>query len=63
MNPRQITVSGGNLFQIAAQYLNSAEDWNLIASLNGLTDPFITGTVTLTLPSSTAGANGGIRFA
>lgn len=56
-----ITVAGGNLFQIAAQYLGDCTQWNRIASLNGLTDPMLTGTTTLKLPpvNSTAG-NGGI---
>lgn len=58
---RTITVSGGNLFAIAAQYLGDATQWNRIAQLNGLTDPMLVGTVTLRLPavSKTAG-NGGI---
>ncbi|WP_293857192.1 LysM peptidoglycan-binding domain-containing protein [uncultured Alsobacter sp.] len=58
-----ITVTGGTLFAIAAQYLGDATQWNRIARLNGLTDPFLTGTVTLRIPPANANAgNGGILF-
>jgi nucleoid-associated protein YgaU len=58
---QQIQVAGGNLFQIAAQYLGDATQWNRIAALNGLYDPMITGTVTLLLPPYNPNAgNGGI---
>jgi nucleoid-associated protein YgaU len=58
---QSIQVAGGNLFQIAAQYLGDATQWNRIARLNGLWDPVITGIVTLKIPpvDVTAG-NGGI---
>ena len=45
-----ITVPGGNLFQIAAQLLGDATQWNRIAELNGLTDPMIYGLTTLMIP-------------
>ena len=62
-NPQQITVAGGNLFQLAAQYLGSAEQWYRLAQVNGLTDPMITGTVTLTIPpTNSTGSNGGILY-
>jgi hypothetical protein len=61
MNAITITVAGGNLFQIAAQYLGDATQWNRIAALNGLWDFVITGTVTLKIPPvNNAAANGGI---
>jgi nucleoid-associated protein YgaU len=61
INPKTITVAGGNLFQIAAQYLGDATQWNRIATLNGLTDPNIVGIVTLKLPPmKVGGGNGGI---
>jgi nucleoid-associated protein YgaU len=47
---QSITVAGGNLFQIAAQYLGDATQWNRIAQLNGLYDPMLTGIVTLKIP-------------
>jgi nucleoid-associated protein YgaU len=56
-----ITVAGGNLFQLAAQYLGDGTQWNRIAALNGLADPVLTGTVTLKIPPYDANAgNGGI---
>jgi hypothetical protein len=58
---QSIQVAGGNLFQLAAQYLGDATQWNRIAELNGLTDPFLAGPVTLALPPvSTSAGNGGI---
>lgn len=58
---KTITVAGGNLFQIAAQYLGDSTQWNRIAALNGLTDPFLAGPVTLEIPAVDASAgNGGI---
>ena len=46
----RITVAGGDLYRIALQYLGSAEQWTLIAEVNGLVDPVLTGLVTLTIP-------------
>jgi hypothetical protein len=58
---KSITVSGGNLFSIAARYLNDATQWNRIAALNGLYDPILTTTTTLLIPPVDANAgNGGI---
>ncbi len=51
-----IQVSGGNLFQIAAQYLGDATQWDRIAQLNnvknalGQYDPMITAPITLQIP-------------
>ncbi len=47
---RTITVAGGNLFQIAAQELGDAQQWNRIAALNGLWDFLIPGVMTLEIP-------------
>lgn len=64
-NPKRIIksvqVAGGNLFVLAAQYLGDATQWNRIARVNGITDPMITGSVTLLMPpvDNNAG-NGGI---
>lgn len=55
-----ITVPGGNLFQIAAQMLGDATQWNRIAALNGLTDPMIYGLTNLLIPSQDSQAGGGI---
>lgn len=59
---RVITVAGGNLFQIAAEYLGDATQWNRIAQLNKLWDPFLPADITtLTLPPVNPKAgNGGI---
>lgn len=57
---RTITVAGGNLFELAMQYLGSADQWNRIAQANGLIDPIISGVVTLNVPSTDANAGGGI---
>jgi hypothetical protein len=48
----QVTVSGGNLYALAALYLQDATAWIQIAQLNGLTDPMLPGTpMTLLIPS------------
>ncbi len=46
----QVTVTDTTLFHVAATWLSDATSWDHIASLNGLDDPMIIGTVTLTLP-------------
>jgi len=56
-----ITVPPGNLFEIAAQYLGDGTQWNRIAKLNGMTDPFFFTITTLKLPPvNPAAGNGGI---
>ncbi|MDR3473328.1 MAG: LysM peptidoglycan-binding domain-containing protein [Devosia sp.] len=55
-----ITVAGGNLFAIAAQYLGDATQWNRIAALNGLTDFMIYTVTTLKIPPVKSGGNGGV---
>ena len=57
---RQVTVSSTTLFAVAAAFLGDATQWNRIAQLNGLTDPWITGVVTLQLPSPSQTGNGGV---
>ena len=57
----QVTIAGGNLFSLAAEYLGDATQWNRIARYNNLWDPMIVGTVTLWMPPVDANAgNGGI---
>jgi hypothetical protein len=56
----RITVAGGNLFQIAAQRLGDATQWIRIAQLNGISDPMLSGVVTLLLPDVNPNAGGGI---
>lgn len=57
-----INVSGGNLYQLAAQYYNDATQWTTIAQANGLDDPFLpVGTpVKLIIPSQTKTNTGGV---
>lgn len=47
---RTITVAGGNLFRIAAEHLGDSLQWTRIARLNGLSDPWLEGVVTLQIP-------------
>jgi hypothetical protein len=57
---KTITVAGGNLFQIASRELNDATQWIRIAQLNGISDPILTGIVTLLIPNVDPNAGGGI---
>ncbi len=57
---RTFSTVGGNLFRIAAEQLNDATQWIRIAQLNGLSDPVLTGIVTLRLPTQDASAGGGV---
>ena len=57
---RQLTVAGGNLFRIAAEQLGDATQWIRIAQLNDLTDPALSGVVTLRIPNTDSSAGGGI---
>ena len=54
-----ITV-GGNLFRLAAEQLGDATQWIRIAQLNRLSDPILSGVVTLRLPVADPTAGGGI---
>jgi hypothetical protein len=55
-----ITTAGGNLFNIAASQLGDATQWVRVAALNNLSDPFLQGVVTLTLPDVDPTAGGGV---
>jgi hypothetical protein len=55
-----VTVTGGNLFQLAAVYLDDATQWVRIAALNNILDPFLQGVVTLNIPDVDPSAGGGI---
>jgi hypothetical protein len=57
---QQLTLAGGNLFQVAAQQLGDATQWLRIAQLNNLTDPMLAGVVTLLIPRVNPSAGGGI---
>jgi hypothetical protein len=58
-SPNTLAVVGGNLFQIAAAEYGDATDWTAIAIANGLTDPFLSGPMILTIPL-VPGDSGGI---
>ncbi len=60
MSARVVTVAGGNLFKLAAEYLNDATQWIRIAQANQLSDPVLNGIVTLTIPPVDAAAGGGV---
>ena len=55
-----VTVTGGDLFHVAARYLGDATQAVRIAQLNGLTDFQLSGTVTLLLPQINATLTGGV---
>lgn len=55
-----LTVADTNLFRVAAEQLGDATQWIRIATLNRLSDPFITGVAELRLPAPDKNAGGGI---
>jgi hypothetical protein len=57
---RRITVTGGDLFAVAARELGDATQWVRIARLNRIADPVLRGVVTLRLPEIDINAGGGI---
>lgn len=60
MKERVVVVAGGNLFSLAAEYLNDATQWIRIAQANGLSDPQLEGVNTLVIPPVDPTAGGGI---
>jgi hypothetical protein len=60
MNNQVITVAGGNLFALAAKYLNDATQWIRIAQVNNLSDPVLLGINTLVIPPVDASLGGGV---
>jgi hypothetical protein len=57
---RVVTVVGGNLFRVAAEQLGDATQWVRIAEANGLSDPMLSGMVSLRIPAVDPQAGGGI---
>ena len=55
---KTITVSGGNLFDLASKHYGDATAWTTIARANNLTDPQLTGINTLVIPKNTSDATG-----
>ncbi|MGC9269000.1 hypothetical protein [Acidiphilium sp.] len=60
MSETTVTVVGGNLFAIAAQYLGDATQWIRIAQINNMNDPVLDGVVTLIMPPVDVSATGGV---
>lgn len=60
MMNRVVVVAGGNLFVLAAKYLNDSTQWIRIAQVNKLSDPVLSGVVTLVIPPVDLAAGGGI---
>jgi hypothetical protein len=60
--PASIQVDGASvsLFHLAAIYYGDATAWLTIAQANGMSDPLITGLVTLTIPVANPNAGGGV---
>lgn len=50
-----VQVSGGTLYQVAADQYGDPTQWETIAQANGMTDPVITGNVTLKIPPAPPG--------
>jgi prophage DNA circulation protein len=55
---QSIVTSGGNLFALAQKYYGDATKWTSIALANGLTDPQLAGTNTLTIPANPPATDG-----
>jgi hypothetical protein len=47
---RPVTMSGGNLMDVASSAYGDASSWTGIAKANGLTDPVVVGTQTVAIP-------------
>ncbi len=57
---QRLMIAGGNLFQVAADQLGDATQWLRIAQANSLSDPMLSGVVTLLIPPVNQAAGGGI---
>ncbi len=55
-----VTVASGTLFGVAVTYLQDATQWNRIAALNGITDPWLSGLTVLQIPDPDVSAGGGV---
>lgn len=52
---KTVQVSGGTLYKVAADEYGDPTQWETIATANGLTDPVVTGNVTLKIPPAPPG--------
>lgn len=60
MNKRSVTVSGTDLFRVAAENLGDASQWWRVARLNGMSSPDVPGVRTLLIPDPARGLGDGI---
>lgn len=49
---KNVTLSGGNLYQVAADNYGDARYWESLATVNNLTDPQLTGINTIVVPTT-----------
>jgi len=49
---KSVTLSGGNLYQVAADNYGDARYWDSLATVNNLTDPQLTGINTIVVPTT-----------
>lgn len=57
-SPNTVTTAGGNLFSVSQQQYGDAMAWTGIAKANNLTDPFVQGVQTLSIPATPDNADG-----
>ncbi|OYV24832.1 MAG: hypothetical protein B7W99_00310 [Rhodospirillales bacterium 20-58-10] len=57
---KTIFMVGGNLFAVAAMYLQDATQWIRIAQANKLSDPIVSGSMNLVIPDLDMTAGGGV---
>jgi hypothetical protein len=57
---RTVTVTGGDLFHIAAAELGDATQWIRIAQINDISDPVLEGVLTLLIPDIDPSSGGGV---
>ena len=57
---KTVITAGGTLYHIAAAQLGDATQWVRIAQLNNLSDPILSGVVTLKIPAIDPSAAGGV---
>ena len=57
-----ISVTSTTLFQLACQYYGDATQWDRIATLNNIDDPWLSGLTTLIVPSTETSPGGVIGF-
>ena len=59
---RTVTVTNATLFDVAAEFLGDATQWNRIAALNQVLDPWLSGLNTLQLPDAGGSTGGGVGY-